>query len=207
MVAFIVYLIISELLNFESALSMVLGVRKIIRFYVLFFLCCFFLEYENTNSIFALFDFLFWINAIITVIQFVIRDLRQDYLGGIFGEEIGVNGATTIFLSVVVCVSILRCLNGQEKPLLCIFKSGVTLIIGALAELKFLFVVFALVLTMATVISRPSIRKYVIFASACSLVFLGNGLFAEIFGEPLSLIRIKELVLAKHYSSGSDLGD
>lgn len=207
-VLFFLYTFVAYLFNYQSAVYYLWGFRNNFRYYVAFLAFAVYLRQRDVNAVLKLMDGLFWINAVVTFFQFFVLGCKQDYLGGIFGVERGCNGYSMIFFAVVVSKSVLQYMNGQEKALPCFLKSGLSLIIAAMAELKMFFVVFPMIMVLSAMLTKFSVRKFWLMFFAAILVMVGSSLLATIFGSSneLSIKKIIELMTASSYATGEDLG-
>ena len=173
--------IIGLILNLHSPLYYFWGFRNQFRFFFFFFGCTVFLKKETAEEILDLFDVLFYINLVVSLIQFFVFGKRQDFLGGIFGIEVGCNGKTIIFLSIVVSRSVLRYLNKQEKSGPCILKCCIALLVAAMAELKFFFVLFLLIVIMASLLTDFSFRKLLLIGLSLAGLYAGVLMLISLF--------------------------
>lgn len=180
-VAMLAVSVIGWILNMYSPLYYLWGLRNQFRFFFFFLSCTVFLRKENAEEILDLFDVLFYVNFVLTLIQFFFFGKRQDYLGGIFGVAVGCNGKTIIFFSIVMSRSILRCLNKQEKASACILKGSMALLVAAMAELKFFFVLFLFIVVMAALMTDFSLRKLVLVCLSAVGVYVGILILTNIF--------------------------
>lgn len=151
------------LLNFQTPQYYLWGLRNNIRFFVFFFACICFLKVERAAQCLRIFDILLWINLPLMLYQFVILDKEGkyygDFLGGIFGMQAGCNGYMNIFLMIVVAKSVLQYMNGQEGMMRCGINCAVALALAALSELKMFFLEFVIIVALASLITRFSVRK------------------------------------------------
>ncbi|MBE6770738.1 MAG: hypothetical protein E7547_01170 [Ruminococcaceae bacterium] len=133
---------------------------------------------------------------------------EQDYLGGIFGVEKGCNAFTFIFFSIVISKSILSFMNKNEKPLVCLAKCGASLVVAAMAELKFYFILFVFILAFSALITRFSFRKFFFMLVFTVMLIFASLLLATIFKDDgmLSFDGIIEMVTASNYATAEDLG-
>lgn len=201
--AFVVYLF-----NFQSIFYFLWGTRNNFRIYIAFLAYATFFQEEDAHFMLKFVDVLFWINLAVTFVQFFILGYKQDYLGGIFGVERGCNGYSIVLFALVLSKSLLSYMNGQEKTLTCVLKCGAALIISALAELKFLFVIFVLIFVLAALLTKFSLRKFILIIIAAVLFVAASSILSALFGENnnISLGRIWELVTASNYATAEDLG-
>ncbi len=208
MLAFLVYTFIVYLFNFQSPIFYLWGVRNNFRFYVAFLAFAAFFTEDDIKTTFKFLDMIFWINAIVMSLQFFLLGHEQDYLGGIFGVERGCNAYSIIFFSVVIGKSVLSFMNGEEKPLPCILKCGTSLVLAAMAEIKFYFLIFVLILSMSMFFTKLSWRKFAILIVMAVLISFAGSALTIIFDESdkLTFDHIIELMTATNYSSAEDLG-
>jgi len=207
-VAFFVYTIAVYIFNFQSPLFYLWGLRNNFRFYIAFIAFAVFLTNDDIETCFRFLDIMFWINAAVVVIQFFVLGYEQDYLGGIFGVDRGCNAYSIIFFSIVVGKSILCFMDGKENVVNCILKSGASLIIAAMAEIKFYFLIFVLILAMSMFFTKLSWRKFAILIVMAVLILFAGSALTIIFDESdrLTFEHIVELMTATNYSSAEDLG-
>ena len=201
--AFFLYCLVMYLLNYQSTIYFLWGMRNNFRFYVLFFAEVLYFRERDAEKSFQILDILFWVNVPITLIQYFILGYKQDYLGGIFGVESGANALTIIFFTIVLSRSVLRYMEEKESFGLCASKCVVALFFSALAELKFFFVFFIIILIMAAFLTSFSWRKLLIFAVCAVVVSFTSALLVTLFDfeDFLSLESIWENATQEHYSS------
>lgn len=207
-IAFLLYTFTVHIFNFQSPFYYLWGFRNNFRFYIVFLLYTAFFAEEEMHKCFKIIDCLFWVNIFLSVFQFLVLGYEQDYLGGIFGVEKGCNAFTFIFFSIVISKSILSFMNKSEKPLLCLAKCGASLIVAAMAELKFYFLLFVFILAFSALITRFSFRKFFIMLVFTVMLIFASLLLATIFKDDgmLSLDGIVEMMTASNYATAEDLG-
>ena len=201
--AFFLYCLVLYIFNYQSIIYFLWGMRNNFRFYVFFFAITLYLEQRDADKSFQIFDILFWVNVPVTLIQYFILGYKQDYLGGIFGIESGANATTIIFFTIVLSHSMLKYMEKKESFLLCFSKCSVALFFAALAELKFFFVFFIIIMIMAAFLTAFSWRKLIIFFVCAVSIFLASTLLVTLFDFEgfLSLEKIWEMATQEHYSS------
>ncbi len=200
---FFLYCLILYLINYQSIIYFLWGTRNNFRYYVFFFAVVMYFSYEDAKKSLQIMDILFWVNVPITLIQYFVFHYKQDYLGGIFGVESGANACTIIFFTIVLSRSLLRYMEKEESFSVCGAKCVVALFISALAELKFFFVFFIVMLVMAAFLTSFSWRKLLIFATGGALIVVTSTLLVTLFDFEgfLSFENIWKAATQKHYSS------
>lgn len=142
------------------------------------------------------------------MVQFFAFDLRGDFLGGFFGTEKGCNGYLNVFMAVIVIKAIVYYLSKKESLLYCILICASSLVVAALAELKFFFVEFIVILFVALFISETSLRKILIFAIGLVIIVVGASILTFLsphFANFLSIDYIIESTSTGGYASNEQL--
>lgn len=144
------------------------GVRNNFRFYAAFF-GFLLLEKQEREGIWRSLEGLFWVNFGLVLGQFLIFGRKGDYLGGLFGTEKGCNGGLNLFLLTMVAKSLLSTEEGDGCALA---KCAVSLLISALAELKFFFVEFAVLLVLTGFRRKKAVAFWAVLALAGGVLLM-----------------------------------
>ncbi len=207
-IAFLLFTGVTYVVNFQSPFYFIWGVRNNFRFYVFFFACILFFEKSDIEEYLKFFDIFFYFNTAMCFIQFMFFDLKGDFLGGFFGTEKGCNGHLNIFLVIVVAKSIISYLSKKEIFRQCAIKCGLALIVAALAELKFFFVEFIVILLVSVIVSERSFRKFALtFAGVLGVTATATllGIIFPNFVNFLSLESMLESASSGGYSAVGQL--
>ena len=204
---FFLYVFIGYIFNFQSIFYFLWGFRNNFRFYFAFLMFCMVFTNDDVKACFKFLDILFWVNAVVSFFQFFVLHYEQDYLGGIFGVEKGCNGYSIAFFSIILAKSILEFMNKKESAFKCFSKCIVALIIAALAELKFFFVIFAIILFMATLMTSFSWRKFILILLSTMLISFASSILVELFGDnnAITFESIIDFASTTNYSSERDI--
>lgn len=202
----VVYTFVVYLFRFQSPFYYLWGVRNNFRFYIATFAAAVLLGRDDIKTLFQFIDVMFWANTLVTAFQFIALGHKGDYLGGIFGTEVGCNASTMILSALVVTKSLLMYMDGKEKTLPCWLKCGATLLLAALTELKFFFLVFVIILIMAACLTKFSWKKVVLFFVLSVFLMFSSSLLTAVMGSDISWETIEKLLRATSYSSNKDLG-
>lgn len=202
-IAFIVYLF-----NFQSPFYFLWGIRNNLRLYIAFIAFTVFFDKDDINTCLKFIDIFFVVSTIVVFFQFFLLGYEQDYLGGLFGVEKGCNGYLILFLVIVSIKSVLNYFNDNESALSCFAKCGVSLMISVMAELKFFFVIFMIILIVASAITRFSWKKVFLYIISFFFLMVASVLIVDLFGEgrAIDVENILDLIFATNYSSARDLG-
>ena len=140
-----------------------------------------FLNQGDAEHYFKMFDIMFWINVLASLFQFFVLGLAGDYLGGIFGTEKGCNAYTNVFFVILLAKDILFYLEKKEKLSYCVLKCVAMLLVAALAELKFFFVEFAMVIVLSALFTKFTWRKLLVIVGGSAAVVAFAALLAFLF--------------------------
>lgn len=208
-VMFFLYTLILLVFRYRSEAWYLWGLRNNFRFYIAFFAFACLLSREDAQHCFRALEVLFWINIVLSLVQFFCLGIRQDYLGGIFGVERGRNGTyTLLFFLLMLSRSLLAMMNGAERMGPCLAKCGAALLVAALAEMFGFFLLFSLTVMLAAVLTRFSRRKCLLLLVLGVVLLLSSNLLLRLFGEgsKLTLDVIRNRLFAPHYATDDDLG-
>lgn len=197
------------LVQYQSILYYLWGFRNNFRFFVVFFGAALFLNREDIQGIWRSLERLFWGNVLVMLVQFCFLGLRGDHLGGLFGWEKGCNGYTNLFFVLILAKSVVFYLEGLENGGSCFAKCAAALLTAALAEIKFYFVEFAVILLLALLFAPESRRKFRLAAGGilgiCLFAALLSILFPEFGGWFTPERMLATAISAKGYSASGDL--
>lgn len=208
-VVYLLFTLVVYLPQMQSPLYYLWGFRNNFRFYVAFIAFAYFLREEDLEQQLKIFDWLFWINVPVSVIQFVLLGKDGDYLGGIFGVSVGCNAYTNIFFVLVVTKSLLFYLHKRESLFQCGAKCGLAMVIAAWAELKFFYVELIVILVAAVLLTDFSWKKVGIVAGGAVGIVLSVALLEKLFPEFQGFLSVEALLATatntKGYTSTGDL--
>jgi len=179
--AFLLFTLVGFIINLQTPLYYLWGFRNNFRFFIFFFACVALIEYDDIPRYLKLLDVLFYVNAIISFIQYFAFGIKQDFLGGIFGVEEGSNGLTVIFLAIVVIKDLVQYLNHQTTVKLLLFKCALALAIAAMAELKFFYVLFVIVVILTVLMTHFTYKKLAVVVFSIIGVYVGTMALTAIF--------------------------
>lgn len=207
-VAFFSIALVVYLFNFQSPFYFLWGLRNNLRFYIAFLAFTIYFDADDIKSCLKFIDVFFWLNAIVVFFQFFALGYEQDHLGGFFGVEKGCNAYLIVFFVIISIKSILNYFNDEESAVLCFAKCGIMLLISVMAELKFFFVIFMIILIVASVITKFSWKKVLLYVASFFFIMVASVMIVELFGEgrAITIENISDLIFAPNYSSSRDLG-
>ncbi len=200
--------LVGYLFNYQSVFYYLWGLRNNIRMFVAFFAFAYLADWEDAKSWIKALDVLFVINFAVVILQYF-SGYGQDYIGGIFGTSKGCNGSLLIFLCIVFAKTILSFMRGEEKMSKCIFVSVASLLVSTLSELKMFFILFILILFMASFVTAHSIKKTLFFAFGAVLVVLFSTLLTVLYKDFTDFLSFDSLIKAltdTGYATDEDIG-
>lgn len=200
--------LVGYLFNYQSVFYYLWGLRNNIRMFVAFFAFAYLADWEDAKGWIKALDVLFVINFTVVILQYF-SGYGQDYIGGIFGTSKGCNGSLLIFLCIVFAKTILSFMRGEEKMSKCIFVSVASLLVSTLSELKMFFILFILILFMASFMTAHSIKKTLFFAFGAVLVVLFGTLLTVLYKDFTDFLSFDSLIKAltdTGYATDEDIG-
>ena len=207
-VLFFFITLVGYLFNYQSVFYYLWGLRNNIRMFVAFFAFAYLADWEDAKGWIKALDVLFVINFTVVILQYF-SGYGQDYIGGIFGTSKGCNGSLLIFLCIVFAKTILSFMRGEEKMSKCIFVSVASLLVSTLSELKMFFILFILILFMASFMTAHSIKKTLFFAFGAVLVVLFSTLLTVLYKDFTDFLSFDSLIKAltdTGYATDEDIG-
>lgn len=172
---------VSYLFNFVSPFHFLFGLRNNFRYYIFFLVCVKTMNGNRVSKIIRAFDFFFYLNAVVMLIQRFIFGYEQDFLGGLFGFSYGCNGSLNVFFIIITSLTLIGTLNKSESMNKCILKCGLCFVLAALAELKIYFFEFVVILIFAICVTRFSWRKVFIIVGSIFGIIVGVNLLVRLF--------------------------
>lgn len=200
--------LVGYLFNYQSVFYYLWGLRNNIRMFVAFFAFAYLADWEDAKGWIKALDVLFVINFAVVILQYF-SGYGQDYIGGIFGTSKGCNGSLLIFICIVFAKTILSFMRGEEKMSKCIFVSVASLLVSTLSELKMFFILFILILFMASFMTAHSIKKTLFFAFGAVLVVLFGTLLTVLYKDFTDFLSFDSLIKAltdTGYATDEDIG-
>lgn len=205
--SFLIFTFLAYLINYQSILYYLWGIRMNFRGYILFLHVLMQVRKNDADEWLGFLDTLFWINAVLAVFQFFVGGVGQDLLGGIFGSKEETNGYTLIFLSIVVVKSQLKFYEHEETTWVCLLKCAVALLIGAMAELKFYMLLFIFQMVLVAVLTKFSWKKVLVLIFGAIAVSFSMDLLAQWFSSTgsFSIHALVEKAFRENYATANDL--
>lgn len=203
---FFVYCLVVYLLRYQSIAYFLWGFRNNFRLYIAFFVFIAYLDVRDVSMWFKVMDVLFWVNAVVSVFQFVVLGIRGDYLGGIFGIQGATNGYTLGFMSIVIGKTLLESFDGSKSFWMGMLKCVASIGVAAMAELKIYFFMFPLLMIAVSILTRFSLRKLIFLILGFLVITFGAMLLVNWFGFQ-GFLSLKELWLSATKDSYASQGD
>ena len=188
LILFVCLLSIGVFANGTSPLLLLWATRNNFRFFVFFFCCILFLRKQDVDSIFKMLAWLQVLNILLTLYQFFVLNLEQDFLGGIFGIEQGANGYTNIYICLMCIWAIARFLCHKLSAIAMIMTVLSSICIAAMSELKVFYFEFALIVVLAVLFARPTRRTFILVFFCLVAVFWGLSMLQTYFPESYKML-------------------
>ena len=128
-------------------------------------------------------NFLFhlqWANVLFVLFEYFVLGLFQDNIGGFFGTEAGCNGPLNVYLCIVCAWGLSRYLGKKMRIAPVVATMLASLLIAAVAELKFFFVEFAIIAIIVVLYSKPSWKTFLVLGAIAVIASIGLRIFAQV---------------------------
>jgi hypothetical protein len=155
-------------LNHASITNIFFSIRPYFRLICAFFIAAICLDDRDYIKLYCLIKFLIYINVPIMLIQFFVVGLRQDIVGGTFGNTQGVNSIQNLLCVIAFAFALIQYLDKRIKGVELFKVSACVILIAALAEITAFFVEAIIIIFIALVgfnTTRMSTKKLVRFIS------------------------------------------
>ena len=207
LIIFFILTVTVYLFNFQSIFYYLWSFRNNFRGYVIFMAAIYYFDQDDINDIFKFLNLMFYINTIIMFIQFGALGYKQDNLGGIFGVETGCNGYINIFFCIILVINYVAYFRKEIKLSTFIFKSCILLVLSGMAELKFFYIEFVILIVVGFFVVKGKIKKLLICVGGVLILVVGLNTIRSVF--PNIEMGVSELVdyatSTKGYTSSGDL--
>lgn len=201
----IVISFITYLIHYQSLAFFLYGMVYKFRYYIFVLLCFFYLRKNDLDKIIGILRFLFYVNFLFVLVQYIQFGLYGDFLGGLFGTTQGCNGYLNVFLVVCVGISSLYYVDGKEKFWRLAVEIVFSFIIASLAELKFFYLEFIIILAFTVFFSGFTWKKLLLAMASGVGLFAGFIIFSNIYTYADSFLDIQtwiDAATSSGYSAG-----
>lgn len=214
--AALITMLIGGLINYVSVKNIIYGIYKYYRGFVFFYCVIAFVDKDSVEQTLGMFKSVFYINFALSLFQFFVLGTNQDLLGGIFGTVVGNNQYTNLLFVIISVYCIDKIINhdaNRKENNMAVAFLFFMFIIAALAEIKFFFAEFVLLLAVAYLFSQKKINSIIYIVLVVGGVVACYNLLLRYFPQFTTLVselKVGGLVrlrdLQRHYSTDYDIG-
>ncbi len=204
---------IGALVNHVPALNVIYGLHRYYRGLLFFFCCLACVTPKSIRKTIVLLKYIFWLNVVITLFQFIVGGYRRDFLGGVFGTKAGVNQYTNLFFVIISILCIVAVFT--KKRQFSEVKGYILsmLLIAALAEIKFYFFEVLLITVLTFLFTKKDLKLFFLLIVFVVAIIIGYKILLTYFPEFSNLLLVivkggleKLVDLQRHYSNDYDIG-
>lgn len=191
------------------------GMYKYFRGFIYFFCTVALTNDKGELTAIRLYEKIYYINIIFVLFEYFILHLNQDLIGGIFGIIVGVNQYINFFFVIILVYIIVNLLYGTTKyarKKYLFFIVGM-LAISAIAEIKYFYLEFLILLAFCLLLSKQKFKAMLIVViSLAGIGFFYKFLiiqfpeFATLASELFHGGLTRLVSLQRHYSTDYDIG-
>ncbi len=140
------------------------------------------------------------INVLVMTVQYFFFSLKQDKLGGVFGNTQGCNGVVNILCCIYVLLSISDYMIGREPLKKLIISVVITCYVGAITELTVVYFELVLIIVLSVLFTKKKkisldTKKLSIIVVGVIGVFLGVRFYLYMFPDRAFLLNYNELLM------------
>lgn len=155
------------------------AVRNTYRFFLFWFACVVFLEKSDLDKLFDLLYKMQYVNLLLVAYQFFGLGLKQDALGGIFGN--GGQFGLLVYSILLMSYATAKYMAGEYSGFRYWFLNISLCVISVLAEIRIYLYMLAVVVVINMVLSRNSLKKIYVVLGMVLLYFLSAALYSVVF--------------------------
>ncbi len=195
------------MINGQSILLFLWGIRNNFRFYGFFFGCAVLLKKKDIDFIINSIMYISVINLLFCLYQYNIQHYSVDNLGGIFGTNVGVNIYLNVFICITTVITVVRFIYQRLPAWQVVFTIFTNVYISAIGELKVFYIEVAAIVLCLVLFFKPSRKTVLILISCAAGVYFGIQFFYTIFPSWQNFFRIDKIISSgQNYASSTDLG-
>lgn len=153
--------------------------RNTYRFFLFWFACVIFLEKSDLEKLFDLVYKLQYVNLLLVAYQFFGLGLKQDALGGIFGN--GGQFGLLVYSILLMSYATAKYLAGDYSHIRFWFLNVSLCVVSILAEIRVYLYMLAVIIAVNLVLSKNSLRKIYVALGFVILYFLSAALYNVVF--------------------------
>ncbi|EGC90820.1 conserved domain protein [Turicibacter sp. HGF1] len=204
---FFLFTVLNYVLKFQSPLYYLWGFRNNFRGFVFFFGVVYYFDENDINKAFKYLNIIFHINTIFMLFQFLLLGYKQDHLGGIFGVTQGCNAYVNLFFCIMLSIYFVSYLEKKQGIINTVFNIVIMLVLAAMAELKFFYIEFLIILLFGILVTKFSLKKICVIICSFIALSIGYKVFLQVFPDiDLTISGLFEYASSnKGYTSSGDL--
>lgn len=197
----LICILVGVILNLVNPMLVLWAARNNLRFYAFFFICIGVLDVRDIDQIFSMLKKWFWINVAMASFQYFVMGLDDDHIGGFFGIVEGCNAFLNILICSVMAKVISEYFTGKIKLGKLMPYLLAMVYVAVIAELKVFYVEFVLMLVVAAICTKPSVKTVLI--CLLGIILLGLGFYILLIIDPTVLAVLMEADALEYYLKGN----
>lgn len=198
MIISIIVALIAYLYYGYSLMEFLNGVYYHLRLPVFLILCSIFFDVRSVEKLNDFIVKVVYIDAAFMTYQFLFMGLRQDFIGGIFGNTQGCNGIQNVFCIIGLVILVAQYLYKKSTIKALVLYIAVTCYMAAIAELTIYFVEVAIIFLISFLVVKQkglSMRKVLVAAVGVLGIAVGFWLLVKYFPTKVRFLNPEEILL------------
>lgn len=173
--------LLSYFLHHENFFYYLWGLRNLFKYFIFWYACTLFLKKDDFYLFAKISLIALFINTPIMIFQGMILNLFGDNVGGLLGTVTGVNAYTNIHFVLSNIIVFVFLSKKRITYFLAISIILCSCIQAAVAELKFFFIEFVILLSLTFIFSKNKIRLLPIISASIFVLSLGFSLLVFLY--------------------------
>lgn len=183
-------------------------IRPFFRVICAFVIAALVLNVKRFEELYKFVRFLLYINIPVMFVQFVFLGLRQDVLGGLFGNNQGVNSIQNLLCIFLFTVSLVKYLHKQIIIHQLLIDTFVIIFITVLAEINYLLIELIIVSVISILFCRSkkttfNIRKIILVVIGTATGLVAVSLFLKYNPDRAFLFNVENILEYIGFNEGS----
>lgn len=149
-------------------------------YFVFFFCCAYTLTSKDFGRIMKNCIRLSFFNALCIAYEYLILGKMGDLAGGMFGIKHGCNGLLNVYLFVITAYTVVMFAKKKASLYALLWVVLSSLVIAAIAELKFFYIEFLIIVVAYFVLSRASVNNAFLLLGVVAVFFVAIQIIGSI---------------------------
>lgn len=184
---FSIIVLIGGLVNINSPVLLLWGIRQNFRYFIYYFSCIVFLQKQDIKKIFGLTGILFWISLPLCIyealiVKYPVGTIIGDYVGGIYYGIDGVNAPLNIVMIIYCTKNLIEYFKKRTSIRFIAFVLVAAIGMAALSELKIFLVELVIIALIVMIRSGKPLKSILVIIGGVIILGIAVQVFVQLNG-------------------------